>query len=172
MSERFASDLLFIIIVLLVAAVLGFLIGYFIRKPKTIIKFVPEPAGEGSPEKEKMADEEVPEKQITDEGIPEFDPETASAVLGRKITQDDLKIVEGIGPVIEGILRKSGIDTWKMLAESKTENIRSVLAAEGGQRFRVHDPGTWPQQAGLAFHGKWEELRQLQDGLLGGRARG
>lgn len=171
MSERFASDLLFIIIVLLVAAVLGFLIGYFIRKPKTIIKFVPEPVREGSPEEEKDAEEEVPEKQITDEGIPEFDPETARALLGRKIAQDDLKIVEGIGPVIEGILRKSGIDTWEKLAGSDAENIRSVLATEG-QRFRVHDPGTWPQQAGLAFKGKWEELRQLQDGLLGGRARG
>jgi hypothetical protein len=34
MAERFSSDLLFIVIVLLIAAILGFLIGYFLRKRK------------------------------------------------------------------------------------------------------------------------------------------
>ena len=34
MAERFSSDLLFIVIVLLIAAILGFLIGYFWRKRK------------------------------------------------------------------------------------------------------------------------------------------
>ena len=32
MSERFASDLIFILVVLLIAALIGFLIGYFLRK--------------------------------------------------------------------------------------------------------------------------------------------
>ena len=32
MAERFTSDLAFIILVLLVAALLGFLIGYYVRK--------------------------------------------------------------------------------------------------------------------------------------------
>ena len=34
MAERFTSDLFFIVIVLLVAAILGYLIGYFYRRNK------------------------------------------------------------------------------------------------------------------------------------------
>ncbi|HER07804.1 MAG TPA: hypothetical protein ENO20_02735 [Bacteroides sp.] len=155
MSERFASDLLFIVVALLIAAILGFLIGYFLRKPKVITKeIIRDTGGTGA--------EDV---------RPDFDAETAKAMLGKKIVLDDLKIVEGIGPVIEGILKNSGIDTWKKLAESKAERIGSILTGEGGARFRAHDPGTWPEQAGLALQGQWEELKKLQDRLLGGRVR-
>jgi LPXTG-motif cell wall-anchored protein len=34
MSERFVSDLLFILVVLIGAAILGFIIGYLLRKRK------------------------------------------------------------------------------------------------------------------------------------------
>jgi len=33
----------------------------------------------------------------------------------------------------------------------------------------MHDPGSWPQQAGLAAEGKWDELQTLQDNLDGGK---
>jgi len=38
----------------------------------------------------------------------------------------------------------------------------------GGKRYEIHNPGTWPKQAGLAFEGKWKELNDLQDYLDGG----
>jgi predicted flap endonuclease-1-like 5' DNA nuclease len=153
MSERFASDLLFILIALIIAAILGFLIGYFLRKPKTIVKEVERDTGRAEPP----------------DAMPDFDAKAARAVLGKNIALNDLKIVEGIGPVIEGILKKNNIDTWKKLAGSNKEEISSILLAEGGEKYRIHDPGSWPRQAELAYKGNWRELKKLQDELLGGR---
>ena len=33
----------------------------------------------------------------------------------------------------------------------------------------MHDPTSWPDQSMLAAEGRWEELEELQDVLLGGR---
>ncbi|MBN2212740.1 MAG: hypothetical protein JW723_00720 [Bacteroidales bacterium] len=153
MSERFASDLLFILIALIIAAILGFLIGYFLRKPKTIVKEVSGDTGKAEP----------------GEVMPPFDANAAKAALGKNVARDDLKIVEGIGPVIEGILKRNNIDTWKKLAESNKERISSILIAEGGEKYRIHDPGTWSKQAELAYRGNWAGLKRLQDELQGGR---
>jgi predicted flap endonuclease-1-like 5' DNA nuclease len=83
---------------------------------------------------------------------------------------DDLKIVEGIGPVIEGFLHEKGVKTWKALSEMEPDAIKGILM-EQGERFRIHEPATWPQQAGLAHEGKWSELATLQDNLKGGRVQ-
>ena len=81
---------------------------------------------------------------------------------------DDLKIVEGIGPKIEKLLNARGVWTFKQLAHCKPEWIKEVLH-EAGPNFVIHDPGTWPQQSGLAADGKWDELETLQKKLTGGR---
>ncbi len=39
----------------------------------------------------------------------------------------------------------------------------------GGDRFKLADPGSWPKQAKLANQGKWDELRDYQDFLDGGK---
>jgi hypothetical protein len=36
-------------------------------------------------------------------------------------------------------------------------------------RYKSHDPATWPEQAKLAAEGNWEELKKRQDELKGGR---
>ncbi len=83
-------------------------------------------------------------------------------------TQDDLKIVEGVGPKIESLLQEGGIDTWKKLADSDASDIKTLLRA-AGERYRIHDPSTWPEQAQLASEGKWDELKEFQDALSGGK---
>ena len=45
---------------------------------------------------------------------------------------------------------------------------REILA-EAGSRYKTMDPTTWPEQAGLAAGGNWDELKALQDKLDGGR---
>ena len=87
---------------------------------------------------------------------------------GKKVKQDDLKMVEGIGPKIEGLLNDGGIVTWEDLATAPTEKVQAILD-EAGPRYRMHDPATWAKQAKLAHEGKWEELEELQDRLDGGR---
>jgi predicted flap endonuclease-1-like 5' DNA nuclease len=104
----------------------------------------------------------------TPEVIP-FDANAAKAAFGKKIKQDDLKVVEGIGPKIEGLFHNFGIKTWKALGETSVEKCQEVLTS-GGDRFRMHKPNTWPKQAKLASEGKWEELKKWQDDLDGGKA--
>ncbi|MEZ5056383.1 MAG: hypothetical protein R2879_05030 [Saprospiraceae bacterium] len=90
----------------------------------------------------------------------------APAAEGEK---DNLKKVEGIGPKIESLLNEEGILTFAQLAETDVEKIKEVLEA-AGSRYKMHDPTTWPHQAGLAAAGNWDELEKLQDELKGGKS--
>ncbi|MFY7670544.1 hypothetical protein ACOSP6_05605 [Tenacibaculum sp. MEBiC06402] len=98
-----------------------------------------------------------------------FDAAAAKAAFGKKIKQDDLKVVEGIGPKIEGLFHNFGIKTWKALGETSVKKCQEVLNS-GGDRYRMHKPNTWPKQAKLAAEGKWEKLKKWQDDLDGGKA--
>ncbi len=107
-----------------------------------------------------------PPKEVLKERI--ILPEQAAAAP-TKI--DDLKIVEGIGPKIEQLLKKANIRTWRNLSETSLERLREILLA-AGSRYRIHDPATWPEQAKLAADGEWEKLKEYQDFLIGGRNPG
>lgn len=87
---------------------------------------------------------------------------------GKSIKQDDLKMVEGIGPKIEGLLHDAGIMTWADLAEAPTEKVQQILD-DAGPRYRMHQPTTWAKQARMAADGQWDELVAYQDHLDGGR---
>jgi large subunit ribosomal protein L27 len=87
---------------------------------------------------------------------------------GKKIKQDDLKMVEGIGPKIEGLLHDIGIKTWRELADAPEAKVQQMLD-DAGPRYRIHSPSTWAKQAGLAADAKWAELEKLQDELDGGK---
>jgi predicted flap endonuclease-1-like 5' DNA nuclease len=80
----------------------------------------------------------------------------------------DLKIIEGIGPKIEKVLNDAGIANWSDLAAAEEEGLRAILQ-EAGDRYRMHNPSTWPKQAGMAVKGKWKKLKEYQDFLKGGR---
>ena len=83
-------------------------------------------------------------------------------------TADKLTKVEGIGPKIEQLLKNDGIYTFANLAKSSQKRLQAILTA-AGNRFKMHNPSTWPQQAKLAADAKWDELKKLQDQLKGGR---
>lgn len=95
-------------------------------------------------------------------------PVEAEASDANAAEGDDLEKVEGIGPKIAEVLTEAGIDTFAKLAESTPEAIREILDNAGSQ-YGSHDPATWPQQAGMAAEGKWDELKTWQDELDGGR---
>ncbi len=80
----------------------------------------------------------------------------------------DLKIVEGIGPKIEALLKEAGINTWDELADTSADRLQDILAA-AGETFRIHDPTSWPMQAQMAANGQWDLLREYQEELKGGR---
>ena len=94
-------------------------------------------------------------------GIP-FNADNAKAVFGKTIQNNDLKVIEGIGPKIEGLFQTAGIATWKALSETSVASCKEVLAT-GGERYRIHDPSSWPMQAKMCYEGKWVELAKWQD---------
>ena len=57
----------------------------------------------------------------------------------------------------------------RTLIETGPDDLHLVILDAAGPSFQIHDPGTWPAQARLADQGKWEELKQLQDELKGGK---
>jgi predicted flap endonuclease-1-like 5' DNA nuclease len=96
-------------------------------------------------------------------------PVTASVTFNNKsYAFNALDIVEGIGPKIAEVLRNAGIYAWQQLAETSTEKIREILDAAGPQ-FQMHDPGSWPEQAGMAARGDWQALEKFQSELLAGK---
>ncbi len=84
---------------------------------------------------------------------------------------DDLKKIEGIGPKIAELLNNAGISTFAVLATTDTAKIKEILAA-AGNRYKSHDPTTWPAQAEMAAAGEWEKLEAWQDELDGGKVVG
>ena len=92
--------------------------------------------------------------------------EAPKAAAPTKAAKDDLKKIEGIGPKIAETLAAAGIATFADLAKAKPAAISEIIAGVRGN----HVPDTWPQQAKLAADGKWDELKELQDKLDGGKA--
>lgn len=186
MTERFSADLGFILVVLIIAALLGFIIGYLLKKNEYLkirkmledeieqLKIKLQASYEENEQlkikldtchKEKLS---LIEAMNVKDGIP-FDAKAAADVFGKKINRDDLKIVEGIGEKIESILKEKGIDTWLKLSKEDPVKIKEILLEMGGPSYSIHEPGTWPRQASLMCEGKWAELKAYQDELIGGK---
>ncbi len=93
-------------------------------------------------------------------------PVAKKTAVPKKAKADDLKKVEGIGPKIAETLIAAGIVTFADLAKTKPAKISEIIAGVRGN----HIPDTWPKQAKLAADGKWDELKEWQDKLDGGKA--
>jgi predicted flap endonuclease-1-like 5' DNA nuclease len=83
---------------------------------------------------------------------------------------DDLKIIEGIGPVIETLLKKAGILSFSKLAKMHPTQLRNLLM-ENGARYKMYDPTSWPEQASFAANGNWNALKLLKAALKAGKQR-
>lgn len=101
----------------------------------------------------------------TKEELPKSD---AKAVEDK--STDDLTKVEGIGPKIQEALNAAGINTYADLAGKDADSLKEILT-NASSRLASHDPTTWPEQAGMAAEGKWDELKKWQDELDGGREK-
>jgi predicted flap endonuclease-1-like 5' DNA nuclease len=110
--------------------------------------------------------EPTPQAEEPIQQPPAAQPDEASGAEPADLSPDDLKIIEGIGPKISGVLQAAGITTLAQLAQTDAGELKRILVEAG---IRLGDPTTWPEQAGLAAEGKWDALAALQDSLKGGR---
>jgi predicted flap endonuclease-1-like 5' DNA nuclease len=147
-----------IIIMLLVAFILGYLIRYFltIERLRRLEKLTAD-----------YAELQAAQTKCKSE-IDELKARIVQLENQKPDKIDDLKIVEGIGPKIEQVLNNAGIWNFSQLAGSTEEALRKTLV-KADPSYQIHNPATWPKQAALANKGQWDELKKLQDELMGGR---
>ncbi len=119
---------------------------------------VERPVAETSPTEEK--------EDLTSSEDGEAETAEAKEAKEEEGVADDLTKIEGIGPKIAEIFNNAGIKTFEDLSSSKVADLRNILAEN---KLSSHDPKTWSKQATLAKHGKWDELKKLQDELNGGK---
>ena len=81
---------------------------------------------------------------------------------------DDLTKIEGVGPKAAEELVKAGITTFAQLAIATVDSVKEILA-KAESKVQHLDPTTWGQQSQLAADGKFDELKTLQDELMGGK---
>ena len=79
---------------------------------------------------------------------------------------DDLTIIEGIGPKIASLLNQHGITSFTQLAGTPIPDLEKILQENGLQFVK---PGSWIEQGRLAAESKMDDLKALQDKLIGGR---
>lgn len=81
-----------------------------------------------------------------------------------KIEIQDLKIVDGIGPKIELLLKRNGVTDLEILSSTSIERLNEILDT-AGDRYAFHNPISWAEQAQLALKGNLNELTEFQDYL-------
>lgn len=117
--------------------------------------------------------EEVKEEVVT-AAAPVKEKATAKKTTPKKTTSkskgDNLTKIEGIGPKVMEVLGEAGIDSFEKLSKSKPDAIAEILIT-ANSRYKMFDPTTWPQQAELAAADKWDELKELQEKLDGGKSK-
>ena len=89
---------------------------------------------------------------------------TAKKVIVKKVViektdvKDDLKVIKGIGPVLETSLNDLGITAYEQLAKMTIKDITSVLAG-AGINTKIYDLSGWKAQAKLALKGDMEAVK-------------
>ncbi len=81
---------------------------------------------------------------------------------------DDLTKIEGIGPKVVELLNAGGIITFNGLSQATDDRLGKILQ-EAGAPYSGMTYTSWAEQAKLASQEKWDELKTLQDKLVGGK---
>ena len=153
-------------LLLLGVGIVGFLIGFFLRGgnkgKKNELEIAELENKLGSMKEELDSCQKALANAKEDGKAHSFDFKAAKSVFGKTIKQDDLKVIEGIGPKIEGLFHNYNIKTWDALAHVTVAKCQEVLDS-GGDRYRVHDPSSWPMQAMMCYENKWKELYRWQE---------
>jgi predicted flap endonuclease-1-like 5' DNA nuclease len=80
---------------------------------------------------------------------------------------DDLEVIEGIGPKIAGLFTEHGAGTFDKVMNMSVPSMLAILE-KGGPRFKLANPGSWAEQAKLCYENRWNELQTMQDNLTAG----
>jgi predicted flap endonuclease-1-like 5' DNA nuclease len=83
--------------------------------------------------------------------------------------EDDLTLIEGIGPKMAAALKAAGIVNFTQLQSASLPDLEAAIR-NAGMRFAPSMP-TWAEQAAYAVRGDWDELKAFQKTLKSGRKK-
>jgi large subunit ribosomal protein L21 len=146
-----------------------------VAKAKPVAKAAPKAEAKAEPKAKAAAPKAAaPAKAKVEKAAPKKAPakatETKAKAAPKKASTkaDDLTKIEGVGPKAAEAMVNAGLDTFAKVAKAKPEAIATILT-DASSRLAHLVTTTWPQQAKLAADGKWDELKELQDKLDGGK---
>ena len=92
----------------------------------------------------RYAEKDVRFSDHTAQAVKPSVPDEAASTPATRVTPDDLKIIKGIGPVIERKLNDAGIRTFEQLGNLTPADLRRIL---GNSIERLADEESLLQQA-------------------------
>jgi len=92
---------------------------------------------------------------------------TPKAFAKLPVNDDELEVLEGVGPKFAAALRTAGIDTFAKLANSTESELRAAIES-AGMSFAPSIP-TWARQAQYLVNGDWEGFQEYVRRLTAGR---
>ncbi len=111
----------------------------------------------------------APEKEVDIEDKIDINNDFIGMIIGA-LKDDELQIIEGIGPKMEQVLKDNEISNWKELSKNSKEDLRTLLN-QYGDKYKIIDVTTWQKQAKLASKHKFMELIELQKNIAGGSTK-
>lgn len=89
---------------------------------------------------------------------PKATKEEAKVVIEKTDVQDDLKVIKGIGPVLEKSLNELNITSYAQIAKITIKDLTKVLN-DAGINAKIYDLSGWKAQAKLALKGDMEAVK-------------
>lgn len=113
---------------------------------------------EGIVEEEKPA-KKAKAKKTTKKAAPKAEVKAeAPIVIEKTEVQDDLKVIKGIGPVLEKSLNELNITSYAQIAKITIKDLTKVLN-DAGINAKIYDLSGWKAQAKLAMAGDMEAVK-------------
>ena len=89
---------------------------------------------------------------------PKAAKEEIKVVIEKTDVQDDLKVIKGIGPVLEKSLNELNITSYAQIAKITIKDLTKVLN-DAGINAKIYDLSGWKAQAKLALKGDMEAVK-------------
>lgn len=84
--------------------------------------------------------------------------EVAKIIVEKVATVDDLKVIKGIGPVLEQSLNELNITSYAQIAKIAIKDLTKLLD-DAGINSKIYDLAGWKAQAKLAQKGDFEAIK-------------
>lgn len=106
----------------------------------------------------------VKNSKAVDKVINENKIKKTSVKVQDYLEDDNLKIIEWIGPKVEDLLKQNWIKNMGDLSKSSYDEIKSILD-NAGDNYKIINPRNWSYQAELAVKKEWWRLKEYQEFL-------